>query len=107
MTDGDSGSGHAQVPNWMVRDDSISGHAKLVYMCLSSRTAREQTAWPSHALMAKEAGISVTSVKAALGELKALGVVEWSQRRTASGGQTSNIYRVHIAPTPSRQTTTP
>lgn len=99
--------GHAQVPNWMVRDTTISGRAKLIYLCLSSRTSREMTAWPSHALMAQEAGISVTSVKAALAELKALGVVNWQSRRNPNGGQTSNVYTVHITPTPSRGAPTP
>jgi len=82
----------AAIPNWMVRDTSISGHAKLVYISLMSRTSRTNASWPSHALIGKEAGIGVTSVKAALNELKLLGLVRWEKRTRDDGGATSNMY---------------
>lgn len=82
----------ASIPNWVVRDTSISGHAKLVYMSLTSRTSRTNASWPSHALMARECGIGVTSVKTALAELKALGLVTWAKRVRDDGGATSNMY---------------
>lgn len=80
------------MPNWMMRDTTISGHAKLVYMSLNSRTSRTNNSWPSHALMAKECGVGVTTIKAALNELKALGLVTWAKRLRDDGGATSNMY---------------
>lgn len=82
----------AAIPNWMVRDTSISGHAKLVYISLMSRTSRTNASWPSHALIGRECGIGVTSVKSALNELKTLGLVSWEKRTRDDGGATSNMY---------------
>jgi hypothetical protein len=93
----------ATIPNWMVRDTTISGHAKLVYVCLTSRTSRTNASWPSHALIGREAGIGVTSVKTALNELKALGLVRWEKRTRDDGGATSNMYFISTTlpnPTP-------
>lgn len=88
--------GYSAVPRKIVYDQTISGHAKLVYMCLGARINSDFRAWPSHALMAKEAGIGVTSVKKALTELKELGLVDWSRRALPDGSQTSNIYVVNV-----------
>lgn len=88
--------GYSAVPRKIVYDQTISGHAKLVYMCLGARINADYRAWPSHALMAKEAGLGVTSVKKALAELKALGLVDWSKRIMPDGSQTSNIYVVNV-----------
>lgn len=80
------------LPQWMMRDTSISGHAKLVYLSLNSRTSRTSSSFPSHALIGKECGFSVTTVKAALNELKGLGLVTWEKRVREDGGATSNMY---------------
>lgn len=80
------------MPQWMMRDTSISGHAKLVYLSLNSRTSRNNNSWPSHALIGRECGIGVTTVKSALNELKALGLVRWEKRTRDDGGATSNMY---------------
>lgn len=92
--------GWSAIPNWIVWDETISGRAKLIYMCLNSRVSRTGQAFPSQAKMAKESGMSVTSVKQALQELKALGVVRSEVRRREDGGQTSNIYHLSSMPTP-------
>ena len=77
MTQEESAGGFAAVPNWLVRDDTISGHAKLVFMVLSSHAGRAGTWAMTHRQIAAEAGLGVTSVKAALTELRELGVVGW------------------------------
>ena len=99
--------GFAAIPNWVVRETGVSGHAKLVYICLASRASRDGTTWPSHALIAKEARIGVTSVKAALAELKKLGLVSWERRTSPDGASTSNLYTLYSTAPPSRHTTTP
>lgn len=88
--------GYSAVPRALVYDQSVSGHAKLVYLCLGARINANLEAWPSHALMAREAGISVTSVKKGLMELRELGLVSWDRRTKPDGSQTSNIYRVSV-----------
>lgn len=92
----------AVIPQWIVRDQTISCHAKVVYISLTSRTSRNNSAWPSHALLAKEAGVGVTTIKTALNELKALGLVRWEKRTRDDGGATSNMY--FIETTQQRQT---
>lgn len=85
--------GWSAIPNWIVRDQEISGRAKLVYMCLNSRASERGETFPSHALISKEAGVSVSSVKLALNELKAKGIVHWEKRiDPRDGSQSSNRY---------------
>ena len=96
MADGPDYGGYSAVPRKLVYDQSVSGHAKLVYMCLGARINSTSKAWPSHALIAREAGIGVTSVKKALAELRDLGLVSWSRRTLPDGSQTSNIYEVAV-----------
>lgn len=73
--------------------------AKVVYYSLSSRINCGAGNWPSHALIAEEASCSVATVKRALVELRAAGVVDWRQRKDPrkGGGQTSNEYRIIVS----------
>lgn len=105
MTGGSSPDygGYSAVPRKLVYDQSVSGHAKLVYMCLGARINASHEAWPSHALIGREAGISVTSVKKGLTELRALGLVTWERRVKPDGSQTSNIYHVKVEMDAERQ----
>lgn len=90
--------GFAIVPRWMVEDPSISGHAKLVYLALSSRIDEAGVCWPSHELLAREANAGVATVKRALQELRDLEIVTWSPRYDANGGRSSNAYKLHTSP---------
>lgn len=87
--------GFAAVPNWLVRDPSVSLHEKIVYLVLSSHIGDQGTWFMSHARIAQEAGVSVASVKRALGSLQERGVVSWSGRiDPATGAQLGNSYRI-------------
>lgn len=86
--------GFGVIPNWLVRDTSISGAAKMVYVVLSSHAGVQGTTWLSHATIAAESGTSVSSVQRALSALVGLGLVKISPRRREDGGQTSNLYRI-------------
>lgn len=107
-TESTQAQGWSAIPNWVVWDESISGRAKLVYMCLNSRASRRGDSFPSHAKMAKESGLSVTTVKLALEELRSLGIVSWEKRSRPDGGQSSNMYFLTSMPlAPGRNPTTP
>jgi predicted ArsR family transcriptional regulator len=41
----------------------------------------------------------VATVKRALNELKAAGVIDWQHRSDGDGGRTTNAYRLIISPT--------
>lgn len=87
--------GFAAVPNWLVRDPGVSLHEKIVYLVLSSHIGDQGTWFMSHARIGQEAGISVASVKRALGALHERGVVSWSGRIDPStGAQLGNSYRI-------------
>ncbi|UVK61379.1 helix-turn-helix DNA binding domain protein [Microbacterium phage Gingerbug] len=91
----DSTSGYTTVPNWMLAADDVSAHMILVYAALGTWTNREGTAWPAVPSIAQRAKISPSSVKRALRDLEAMGLVETVQRRLQTGGQTSSVYRLH------------
>jgi hypothetical protein len=85
--------GFAAVPNWMIRDSSISTYAIAVYAALASHSGRGGIR-PSHETLAAEARCSERKVRDALNELRDLGVVV-STRRNAKTGRTSNSYTLH------------
>ncbi|MDY0891856.1 helix-turn-helix domain-containing protein [Frigoribacterium sp. CFBP9030] len=85
--------GFAAVPNWMIRDTTISPYAIAVYAALASHSGRGGI-YPSHETIAAEARCSTRKVQDALAELRELGVVA-SMRRNGRGGRTSNSYTLH------------
>jgi len=89
--------GWTPIPNWILRDETLSGHAKLVYLSLNSRLGLPVIN-PSHATIASEASCSPASVKRALAELRDRQMIEWTQQTNGKGGQVSNVYRVLIEP---------
>lgn len=90
--------GWSAIPNSVFRSAKLSATAKLVYLSISSRLGLPYGQHPSHATMAAEASCSVATVKRALNELRAAGVVEWRHRSDGKGGQTSNDYRLIVSP---------
>jgi hypothetical protein len=85
--------GFAAIPNWVIRDESVSIHAVTVYAALASHSGPGGI-HPSQPTLAKEARCSESSVRRALLELEALGVVE-RVRRKSSQGRASNGYVLH------------
>lgn len=85
--------GFAAIPNWMIRDESISAYAIAVYGSLASHTGPGGV-HPSQAVIAREARCSKRTVINALDELEALGVVERVRRRNAAG-RAPNGYVLH------------
>lgn len=94
------GEGYAAIPAWMIRDESISGVALLVYASLASRSGFESI-HPGQAIIAAEARCSERRVRDAIKELEALGVVERVERRFAGGQRASDGYVLHSGRRPS------
>jgi len=85
--------GFAAVPNWLLRDESVSGLALAVYTALASHTGPGGI-HPSQATIARESRLSESSVRRALVELEGLGVVE-RVRRKSEVGRATNGYVLH------------
>jgi predicted ArsR family transcriptional regulator len=89
--------GWAAVPRWVLDDEALSNHAKLLIVVLSSYVSvRTQQCWPSHATLAEKCGVSTDTVQRALRELRARGLVTWEARTRRDTGQTSNLYSLHL-----------
>lgn len=92
-----SSTGFAIVPNWIMRDPTISVYAKTVYAALASYADRDGIAFPSIRTLATELGISEPTVRKAIETLETLGVVTKSKRFAHdSSKHLSNIYRIFI-----------
>lgn len=77
----------AQVPDALVVDLSVSGHAVRIWARLDRYAGRTGGAMPSRELLATDLGLSVATVKRSLGELAASG---WISRERLG---TSNVWR--------------
>lgn len=69
-------TGWAAVPRWVLWETELSASARLVLVVLVVLVARENRVgecWPSHARLASDTALSVTTVKGALRELRAAG----------------------------------
>lgn len=85
--------GFAAVPNWLIRDESVSGPAIAVYGALASHSGKGGI-HPSQLTLAKEARLGARRTRDAINELEQLGVVE-RVRRSTQGGRASDAYLLH------------
>lgn len=93
----ESTGGHfTMIPNWLIRDSSLSGKELLVYMALVSRADEYGVAWPSIGRIAKEARMSPSTAKRTLSQLEAAHVVTKQIRKRADGTNDSNRYKVEL-----------
>jgi len=69
--------------------------AKMVYLTLSSRANKHLQCWPSLETIAKESSCGVSSVKAALKELRDLGLIHWTSGPSrGTEGKPPNVYQL-------------
>jgi hypothetical protein len=87
--------------------EGLTEHAKMAYLCLSSFIGADDSAWPSMATLAKMSGMSESTMRRALSDLRDAGLVEWSGRARPDGGQTSNLYRLNVNAPPGQTDTPP
>ena len=67
---------------------------KAVYMYLKDRADKDDKCWPAIKTIAKELGLSSSTVKRALDELCQAGLLTKESRWRENGGRTSNLYRL-------------
>lgn len=89
-----SAQGWASIPRWLLYSATFTPHAKLVYTIIQSHTDERGTAYPSQGTIARESGLSLASVKRALAQLTAAGLVKSTPRSRADGGQAASLYLV-------------
>jgi hypothetical protein len=89
--------GFAMVPNWIVRDKSISLHALVVFVALASHSGKGGI-HPSQKVLCAEARISESAVRRAIRELESIGVLETVQRKNSSGRATNGYLLHHQGP---------
>ncbi len=96
---GAQAQGFAIIPRWLLQSTSVTAHAKMVYAVLTGFADQNGVCWPSHATIAEQAGVAVSTAKKALAELRDLGVLTWQMRERKDGGRSSNMYRItsHVA----------
>lgn len=85
------------IPRWLLHDETVSMHAKVVYIVIQSHVNKHGTAWPNRETISRIGGLSVSAVKRAVRELTRLGIITVRRQRRANGYHASNKY--HIATT--------
>lgn len=89
--------GWTKVPNWLMYNQRVTIHALVVFAALNSFADQDGICWPSHRAVAQRAHCSVTTVKKAINELVAYGVVV-VEHRTVNGEPTANRYTLSLDP---------
>jgi hypothetical protein len=88
-------NGYATIPRSLLHDPDVPSDAKLVYLILSSHVGTKDSAWPSHATMAKLIGISKSTVKRQVAWLADNGHIQVIQRKAPDGiVNLSNEYKL-------------
>ena len=77
-----------------IYSSDLSHRARSVYMYLKDRADRDDKCWPAIKTIAKELGLSSSTVKRALDELCRAGLLTKESRWRENGGRTSNLYRL-------------
>lgn len=88
--------GYATVPWWVMRQMDLTSSELSVLLALAGRANKENVCWPSHELLADDAGCSPRTVRNALKTLGELGLVSWDTRKNERGGNESNLYTLHL-----------
>lgn len=65
-----------------------------VYQYLRERAGKRGYCWPSVATIAEDIGMSKSTVKRALMDLKKKGFIQIENRYRENGGKTSNLYHI-------------
>lgn len=91
-----SAAGWVALPLWILRNTDLSGNAVLVLLALMARVNQEGVCWPSHRTIAADAHVSERTARRCLDELRDAGLVSWTGQSDGSGGQGSNLYRLHV-----------
>ena len=86
-----------------IYQSELSHRARAVYMYLKDRSDKDSRCWPAIRTIAKELGLSRSTVKRALDDLCQAGLLVKEPRRRENGGCTSNLYRLLPSDSQSRR----
>lgn len=91
-----SAGGFVVIPNWVHRTDRLNIWEVAVYTSLLNRADSRGMCFPSMALLARDAKVSITTVRKYLAHLVELDLVTVTARVSPSNHrvQTSNLYYV-------------
>lgn len=84
------------VPDFIAEMLFGHGNERLVYDSLAFHSDERGYSWPSHALIARETGLSVTTVQRTLKKLMAREGFRQVRRTRSNRGQTANGYYIPI-----------
>ena len=87
-----SPEGWAAIPRWLLYSKSVKPDAKLVYIVIQSHANAQGTAWPKHATIAEESGLSISTVQRAISQLVSLDLERVERRYRKGGGLGANRY---------------
>ncbi len=85
--------GFTQVPNFILRDGTLSLGAKVAYSMFLHFDWYNEGCFPGQDTLAQHMGMSVSRVNEYIKELEAAGLVDITRR----GQGKTNLYRVHFA----------
>lgn len=83
-----SAGGFTQVPNFLLKDPTISANGKVVYSMLLSYAWTNNMVFPGQERMAQDIGTSQPTIARAIKELEAAGLLEVQRR----GQGKTNLY---------------
>ncbi|MCR2048613.1 helix-turn-helix domain-containing protein [Acetatifactor muris] len=75
-----------------IYSSGLPHRAITVYMYLYDRADRDKSCWPAIPTMARELGMSRSTIKRALNDLASAGYLRKEYRYRENGSYTSNLY---------------
>jgi hypothetical protein len=85
--------GFTQVPNFILRDSSLSLGAKVAFSMFLHFAWNNESCFPGQDTLAEHMGMSVSRVNEYIKELEAAGLIEITRR----GQGKTNLYKVNFA----------
>ena len=77
-----------------IYSSDLNHRARSVYMYLKDRADQDGRCWPAIQTIAKELGLSRSTVKRALKELEQAAFLTKQGRKRENEGDTSNLYQI-------------
>ena len=82
------GAGYTAFPNAVLRSPRLNPTAKVVYGLLLSYAWQQGRTWPGQDVLASDLGVTARTIRTALADLKAVGLISIEQR----GLRQTNVY---------------
>lgn len=87
--------GFTQIPNYVLKDSTLSFGARLTYTMLLSYAWQEGSCFPGQGRIAEDLGVSRQSANGFLQELRKAGYIDWERR---GQGKTNVYYILDVVP---------